>query len=115
MVSPNAKAQDTAVRSQLCQEVKAGATQMQILQKPENAAQACDPNLSQPRRNHRSVHLTRSVRRRAALFKTGSGKSAKRKASIHWEAYHAVLEDVETSREHLRSKTIQDHVLGHKK
>ena len=43
MVSPNAKAQDTAVRSQLCQEVKAGATQIQILQKPENAAQACDP------------------------------------------------------------------------
>src|SRR5260370_17831322 len=57
MVLPNAKAQDTAVRSQLCQEVKAGATQMQILQKPEKAAQACDPNLSQPRRSHRSVHL----------------------------------------------------------
>src|SRR3989442_11548039 len=28
----------------------------------------CDPNLSHPLGNHRSVHLTRSVRRRAASF-----------------------------------------------
>src|SRR6266436_7742401 len=29
----------------------------------------CDPNLSQPSGNYCSVHLTRSVRRRAASFK----------------------------------------------
>src|SRR5580658_74355 len=34
----------------------------------------CDPNLSQPTGNHRSVRLTRSVRRRAASFKSTSGK-----------------------------------------
>ena len=37
----------------------------------------CDPNLSQPLGNHCSVHLTRSVRRRAALFKRASRKLAR--------------------------------------
>src|SRR5467141_619721 len=36
----------------------------------------CDPNLSQPSGNYGSVHLTRSVRRRAASFKRGSRKLA---------------------------------------
>src|SRR6267143_2221233 len=53
--------------------------------------------------NHRSVHLTRSVCRRAALFKRGSGKIWRQRAKVT-STHNTLIAEVGTSSQDFRHK-----------